>query len=118
MPTNLVSSATKILTPDLLRRIASGLGLDKAIVEKAVTAGIPGLLAALASLVAKPGGAAKLGDAVAQEQPGILTNIANVLGGPQQGALIDNGVNTLSSLLGGGTTIRTHRRGGAFRQCR
>jgi hypothetical protein len=104
MPTNLVSSVTKILTPDLLRRIASGLGLDKAIVEKAVSAGIPGLLAALASLVAKPGGAEKLSDAVAQEQPGILTNIANVLGGTGQGALIDNGVNTLSSLLGGSTT--------------
>ena len=104
MPTNLVSSVTKILTPDLLRRIALGLGLDKAIVEKAVMAGIPGLLAALASLVAKPGGAEKLSDAVAQEQPGILTNIANVLGGTGQGALIDNGVNTLSSLLGGSTT--------------
>jgi hypothetical protein len=104
MPTNLVSSATKILTPELLRRIASGLGLDKAVVEKAVTAGIPGLLAALASLVAKPGGAAKLSDAVAQEQPGILTNIANVLGGPQQGTIIDNGVDMLSSLLGGSTT--------------
>jgi sporulation protein YlmC with PRC-barrel domain len=84
--------------------MALGLGLDKAVVEKAVTAGIPGLLAALASLVAKPGGAAKLSDAVTQEQPGILTNIANVLGGTGQGALIDNGVNTLSSLLGGSTT--------------
>ena len=104
MPTNLVSSVTKILTPELLRRLASGLGLDKAIVEKAVSAGIPGLLAALTSLVAKPGGAEKLSDAVAQEQPGILTNIANVLGGTGQGALIDNGVNTLSSLLGGNTT--------------
>ncbi len=103
MPANLVSSATKFLTPELVRRIASGLGLDKAVVEKAVTAGIPGLLAALASLVAKPGGAQKLSDAVAQEQPGILTSIANVLGGSGQGELIDNGVNTLSSLLGGGT---------------
>ena len=104
MPPNLVSSVTKILTPELLRRIALGLGLDKAVVEKAVSAGIPGLLAALTSLVAKPGGAEKLSDAVTQEQPGILTNIANVLGGTGQGALIDNGVNTLSSLLGGGTT--------------
>ena len=80
-----------------------GSSLDKAVVEKAVTAGIPGLLAALASLVAKPGGAER-SDAVAQEQPGILTNIANVLGGPQQGTIIDNGVDMLSSLLGGSTT--------------
>ena len=101
MPTNLVSSVTKILTPELVRRLASGLGVDKAFVEQAVTAGVPGLLAALTSLVAKPGGAERLSDAVAQEQPGILTNIANTLGGPGQGALIDNGVSMLSSLLGG-----------------
>jgi hypothetical protein len=103
MPTNLVSSVTKILTPELVRRLASGLGVDKAFVEQAVTAGIPGLLAALTSLVAKPGGAERLSDTVAQEQPGILTNIANVLGGPGQGALIDEGVSMLSSLLGGST---------------
>jgi Bacterial protein of unknown function (DUF937)/PRC-barrel domain len=104
MPTNLVSSVTKIISPELLPRMAAGLDLDQAVVEKAVTAGIPGLLAALTSLLAKPGGAERLNDAVAQGPPGILTNIANVLGGPQQGALIDNGVDMLSSLLGGGTT--------------
>ena len=104
MPTNLVSSATKILTPELLRRIASGLGLDKAIVEKAVTAGIPGLLAALASLVAKPGGAensAMLSRRNSQGSSPTSPTCSEELG---QGALIDNGVNTLSSLLGGSTT--------------
>jgi len=103
MPTNLVSSVTKVLTPELLARIASGLGLDRAIVEKASTASVPALLAALTSLVAKPGGAEKLGDAVAQQQPDILTSIANVIGGSGQKELIDTGTRTLSSLLGGST---------------
>ena len=59
MPTNLVATITKVITPELMARIASGLGLDQAAVQKAVTAGVPGLLAALTSLVAKPGGAEK-----------------------------------------------------------
>jgi len=103
MPTNLVSSISKVLTPDLLARIASGLGVDRALVEKASSASVPGLLAALTSLVAKPGGAAKLSNAVAQQQPNILTSIANVIGGAGQEDLINSGINTLSSLLGGST---------------
>ena len=104
MPTNLVATITKVITPELMARIASGLGLDQAAVQKAVTAGVPGLLAALTSLVAKPGGAERLSDAVADQQPGILTSIANVIGGSGQKALIDTGVGALSSLLGGNTT--------------
>jgi Bacterial protein of unknown function (DUF937)/PRC-barrel domain len=100
MPTNLVASITNVLSSELVSRIASGLGLDRAAVEKAVTASIPALLAALTSLVAKPEGPAKLSDAVAQQQPGILTNIANVIGGAGQKEMIDNGLGTLSSLLG------------------
>jgi len=103
MPTNLVSSIGKVLTPDLLARMASGLGIDRAIVEKASSASVPALLAALTSLVAKPGGVAKLGDAVAQQQPSILTSIANAIGGAGQQDLINSGLNTLSSLLGGST---------------
>jgi Bacterial protein of unknown function (DUF937)/PRC-barrel domain len=103
MPTNLVSSVTKVLTPDLLARVASGLGIDRALVEKGSSASVPALLAALTSLVAKPGGAAKLSDVVAQQQPGILTSIANVIGGSGQKELADSGLGALSSLLGGST---------------
>jgi hypothetical protein len=103
MPTNLVSSVTKVLTPDFLARVASGLGIDRALVEKGSSASVPALLAALTSLVAKPGGAAKLSDVVAQQQPGILTSIANVIGGSGQKELADSGLGALSSLLGGST---------------
>jgi hypothetical protein len=64
MPADLVSSATKLLTPELLSRIASALGLDRAAIEKAASAGIPGILAAFLSLVGRPGGAERLSDAV------------------------------------------------------
>ena len=87
-------------------RIARRLefGLDGAQVEKALQAGAPALLAALTSLVSKPAGAAALNGAVAQQQPGVLTSLANMIGGSGQKALIDTGVSTLTSLLGGKTT--------------
>jgi len=78
---DLVASAIKLLTPELTTRIASTLGIDRAAVEKAVDAGIPGLLAAFIGLVGKPGGMERLSDAVSQVQPGVFTNLANMIGG-------------------------------------
>lgn len=104
MATNLVSSITQVLSSNFVSRVASSLGLDAAQVEKALQAGAPALLAALTSLVSKPAGAAALNGAVAQQQPGVLTSLANMIGGSGQKALIDTGVSTLTSLLGGATT--------------
>ena len=103
MPTNLVASVTNILTPQLLSRIASAFGIDQAALEKAVAATVSALLTAFTSLVAKPGGAAKLGDAVAQQPTDILTSVANVVGAPGAKNLMDSGLSSLSSLLGGST---------------
>ena len=104
MSTNLVSTITQVLSSNFVSRVASSLGLDGAQVEKALQAGAPALLAALTSLVSKPAGAAALNGAVAQQQPGVLTSLANMIGGSGQKALIDTGVSTLTSLLGGKTT--------------
>jgi hypothetical protein len=101
MPTNLVSEIARVLGPDVEARIASSLGLDKTVVQGAVEGGVPGLLAALISLVSKPQGASKLGQAVAQQEPGVLSSLASVIGGSGQKALIDTGASALTSLLGG-----------------
>jgi hypothetical protein len=103
MPTNLVTAVTKLLTPDMISRCASGLGFDQKSIEKAAAAGVPGVLAALASNVAKPGGATMLGNAVAQQQPGLLASMANIIGSSGQKDLIESGMSALSSLLGPGT---------------
>ena len=103
MATNLVSTITQVLSSNFVSRVASSLGLDGAQVEKALQAGTPALLAALTSLVSKPAGAAVLNGAVAQQQPGVLTSLANMIGGSGQKALIDTGASTLTSLLGGTT---------------
>jgi len=102
MPTNLVALISGLLTPDLVGRIATHLGLDRRLAEKALSGGVPALLASLLATVGRPGGEERLADAVAQQQPGTLTGLANMLGGSGTAAM-EGGTNMLSSLLGGNT---------------
>ena len=103
MATNWVSEIAEALGPTIVARIASSLGLDQSSTQKAVDAAVPGLLGALISLVSKPQGATKLNDAVAKQQPGVLSSLADVIGGSGQKAFIDKGASALNSLLGGTT---------------
>ena len=103
MSTNLIASITQILSSNILTRLASSLGLDKAQVERALEAGVPGLLAAVSSLVSTPKGATALSTAVAHQRPGVLSSLASTIGGSGQKALIDTGASALTSLLGGTT---------------
>jgi hypothetical protein len=102
--TNIVTLITQFITPEMLGRVSSALGVDRATIQKAVGAGVPGILAALTSLLAKPGGASKIENAIDQQQPGLLANIGKMLGTPQQAIAVDAGLGSLSSLLGGSTT--------------
>jgi uncharacterized protein YidB (DUF937 family) len=47
MATNLVSQIIEAVGPTIVSRIASSLGFDQAVTQKAINAAIPGLLAAL-----------------------------------------------------------------------
>jgi hypothetical protein len=97
---NLVSLIMQFLTPDVIGRIAAALGFDRNIVQTAIRAAVPGLLAGLSSVATRPGGAAKLADA-ARQQSGILGNFVDMLGAGGQTSLIEKGSQMLSSLLGG-----------------
>ena len=101
MATNLVSQIVEAFGPTIVSRIASSLGFDQAVTQKAINAAVPGLLAALISLVSKPQGVSKLADAVGNQPAGILSSLADAIGGSGEKALIDKGSNTLGSLLGG-----------------
>jgi hypothetical protein len=101
MATNLVSDIAEAVGPTIVARVASALGLGESSTQKAINAAVPGLLAALISLVSKPAGVNKLNDVVAKQEPGLLSSLANVIGGSGQKAFIDKGSNTLNSLLGG-----------------
>lgn len=103
MATNLVSQIVEALGPTIVSRIASSLGLDQSATQKTVGAAVPGLLAAIISLVSKPQGASKLNDAVAKQPAGVLSSLAEGIGGPGEKAFIDRGSSALTSLLGGTT---------------
>ena len=103
MATNLVSQIAEALSPTIVPRIASALGLNQTSTQKAIVAAVPALLAAFISYVSKPQGATKLNEVVRKQEPGVLGSLANVIGEPGQKALIDQGTSVLTSLLGGKT---------------
>ena len=100
MATNLVSLIMQFLTPDMIGRIATALGLDRNIAQTAIGAVVPALLAGFSKTATQPGGAQKLVDA-ARQQTGTLGNFANMLGTGGQSSLIEKGSQMLSALLGG-----------------
>ena len=113
MATNLISVISQALSAAITTRIASVLGLSELQVRKAVDAAVPALLGALISLVSKPSGAAKLHDFLATQEPGVLSNLANVIGESGQKTFVDKGTSALNSLLGKDTALAL---GGALSQ--
>ena len=105
MADNLMSVISHALSAAVTTRLASAFGLNEAQVRKAVDAAIPALLGALISLVSKPQGVAKLYDVVAKQEPGALSNLADTIGEAGQQAFIDEGINSLNSLLGQSTVL-------------
>src|SRR5215469_11356584 len=100
MAINLVSLVMQFLTPDMIERIATALGVDRNIAHAAISAVVPALLAGFSKTATQPGGAQKLVDA-ARQQTGTLGNFANMLGTGGQSSLIEKGSQMLSTLLGG-----------------
>src|SRR5262245_22534232 len=96
---NLVSLIMKFLTPDMIGRLAGALGLGRNDTSSAVEAAVPGLLAALAGVAAKPGGPQKLVDA-AKQQTGTLDKFASMLGTSGQSSIVEQGSQMIASLLG------------------
>ena len=97
---NLVSIIMQLLTPDLLGKLASGIGGDKSMVSKAIGAAIPTILAGLAGAAMQPNGGSLLSNAISKLDPGLMGSLGSVLGGSGQGALATTGSNILGSLLG------------------
>ena len=102
MATNLVSVVMQFLTPDMIAKIASVLGLDRNVTQKAVAGAIPALLASLADVASTPNGARQLTNTLTQ-QSSSLENLKNLVGGAGQNLLAETGSSMLSGLFGGGT---------------
>jgi hypothetical protein len=100
MATNLFSIVMQSLTPGVIARIASTLGIDPSLAQKAISGGVPALLAGLADIASTPSGARQLSTVVTQ-QPGPLDSLKGLLEGGDQAAITSAGSNMLSGLFGG-----------------
>ncbi|MCK1516408.1 DUF937 domain-containing protein [Bradyrhizobium sp. 190] len=99
---NLVSVVMQYLTPDMIAKIASALGLDRNVAQKAIAGAIPALLASFADVGSSPNGARQLTNTLTQ-QSGSPENLKNLIGGSRQNSLAETGSTMLSGLFGGGT---------------
>ena len=99
MAINLVSLVMQFLTPEIIGRVATALGLDRTLVQSAIGAAVPGLLAGFSGVATQPGGPQKLVEAAKQET-GTLGKFADMLGGGSQSTLIERGSQLVTSLLG------------------
>jgi hypothetical protein len=102
MATNLVSIVMQFLTPDMIAKIATSLGLDRSVAQKAVGGAVPALLSSLVDLASTPNGARQLTNALAQPQAGSLESIKSLIVGSDQKTLAETGSKMLSGLVGGG----------------
>jgi hypothetical protein len=103
MTMDLVKLILDRLSPQLIGRIASALGLDSGAAQKAVGAAVPALLSGLVGLVSKPEGANRLATMLREQEPSQVDRIASMIGGSDQQAVIDQGTSTLSALFGNAT---------------
>src|SRR5262245_52499238 len=106
MAANLMSVVMQFLTPDMMAKIASYLGIDRSIAQKAIGGAIPALLSGLADVASTPHGARQLGNVLSQQPPGSLESLKSIIGGSSSSPnmLADTGSNLLSGLFGGGAT--------------
>jgi len=101
MAANLVSVVMQFLTPDMIAKIASALGIDRTVAQKAIGGAVPALLAGLADLASTSSGARQLTNTLAQQQPGALESLKSLIGSSGQKNLAETGSSMLSGLFGG-----------------
>jgi len=99
MAMNLVTTIMQSLTPDMIAKIASLLGIDRSIAEKAISAGIPAILASFANVASTPDGARELSSTLAQQSAGGLGAVKAAIASGQRG-VADSGTSLLSGLIG------------------
>lgn len=100
MAINLNSVVTQLLTPDVIAQIASFLGIDRSVAQKAAGATIPTILTSLSDLVGTPAGTNQLSKLLSQQPGGSPMDLLRSSGA--QG-LAQAGSNMMSGLFGGRT---------------
>ncbi len=97
---NLVSLAMNFITPAIVGRIASALGVDSKIAQMAISAALPSIFAGIAGKASKPDGLSMLTGLLGKTDSGLLSNLGSMIGGSDQSKLVTGGTNVLTQLLG------------------
>jgi hypothetical protein len=105
MALNLTQIISQILSPQVVARLASALGINPALAQTLVSAAIPTVLAALGGVAATPAGAQRLSDQVGAQDPDILDKLVAGIGGGNQAGLLSTGAQALAGLIGGGSAV-------------
>lgn len=98
---NIVSMAMQYLTPIIVNKIASSLGINSTIAQKAIAVILPTILAGIVGKATAPGGGQILSDILGKQDAGVLGKLGDIIGGQGQKALVEQGGNVLGDLLGG-----------------
>ncbi len=101
---NIVSLAMNMLTPAIIGRIATALGVNPTIAQMAITAVIPALFGGIAGKAAQPSGLGVLSGLLGQQSPSMLSNLGDMIGGNGQDNLVSGGTSALNALFGNSTT--------------
>ncbi len=98
----LLTAVQRFLTPELIGRLASAVGIDAKMAQGAASAAIPTIMSGLAQVAGTAGGAERLASTMGKMSSGSLDNFTSRLGNP--GELMQQGQSMMSSLLGGSAT--------------
>ena len=93
--------AMQYLSPMLIDRIASSLGIQSPLVKTAIAAILPSILAGLTGVASRPGGGRQLGEVLGKQNTDILGDLGNIFGGAKQAEVTKSGFDSLRDLLGG-----------------
>ncbi len=104
MAFNIMDMVIKQITPENIGAIAGMLGEDKSKVGPAISGAAPALLGGLVSSLSQPAGKQAFEQQLEKADPGLMDNLAGLLGGGGGTSLLDTGVNMLGSLFGDNKT--------------
>ncbi len=102
MSVNILSTIMNNMSPEMLARIASMLGIDRMVTEKTMNAAVPAILAGIARMSGKPDGARQLSSALSSGQGNLIDSLTSMVGGSGKQSIASAGSSLLSSLLGAG----------------
>lgn len=101
MSQNLATTIISMVTPTLIDKVASAIGISPDLARKGLTAMLPTILGLVASRAATPSGASQLASILSNADQSIGTSAITHLSGPSHNQLSTAGSDMLGSLIGG-----------------